>query len=140
MLVPDNGSPQRSMVDGLTVVFPYAVTLDTATAFTLTNTTTSTSVPLTCSNPSGDQRIHLLTFTGDRTWLFHRLFGDTDNNGTVNALDYAKFSRPSAAPSPSRASARASRTKRSWKPGSRSTPGGRIFSATSRSSPRCRAL
>ena len=31
------------------------------------------------------------TMTGDYTATFHRLFGDTDGNGSVNALDYARF-------------------------------------------------
>ncbi len=64
VLVVNDGSVQRSMIDSLSVVFPTAVTLSSG-VFTLTNTTTDTTFAVTVSNPSGDGATYLLSFTGD---------------------------------------------------------------------------
>jgi hypothetical protein len=105
-LVIDNGSVQRSMIASLTIIFPGPVTLS-AGAITVYNTTTSTSQTISYSNPSGDGKTWLVTWSGlslangvynatvhhadvsgitlssDVTWAFHRLFGDINGDGTV---------------------------------------------------------
>ena len=64
VLVINDGSAKRSMIDSLTVVFPTAVTLSSG-VFSLENTTTDTTFGLTVTNPSGDGKTYLLSFTGD---------------------------------------------------------------------------
>jgi RHS repeat-associated protein len=117
--VINDGSPQRSMVDSVTVIFPGAVTLS-AGAITLYNTTGSYAESITYTNPSSDGKTWLVSFTGgniaagslpngvydlvvhhadvsgitlsaDVTWAFHCLFGDIDGNGTVDSADSAVF-------------------------------------------------
>ena len=113
VLIVNDGSQQRSMVDTLTVVFPDAVTLASG-AITLANSSGSESISY--SNPTGDGKTWLITFTGsdvlggslpdgvydltvhsanvsgysmsaDLTWAFHRLFGDIGGQGIVNNSD-----------------------------------------------------
>ncbi len=91
-------------------------------AITLYNTTTSTSEPVSWSNPTGDGKTWLVAFTGSDivggslpdgiynlvihhanvsgitmssnvTYAFHRLFGDVNGDGTVNAVDSAAFNQ-----------------------------------------------
>jgi RHS repeat-associated protein len=117
--VVNNGSPQRSMVDSLTVIFPSAVTLSSG-AITLYNTTGSYAESISYTNPSGDGKTWLVSFTGtdihagslpngvfdlvvhhadvsgitlssDVTWAFHRLFGDINGDGAVTLADYNVF-------------------------------------------------
>ena len=119
VLIVNNGSAQRSMVDSLTVVFPSAVTLASG-AITLYNTTSSYAETTAYSNPSGDGKTWLVTFSGsdivggslpnavfgltvhaadvsgitlgsDVVWAFHRLFGDINGDGTVDSTDLAAF-------------------------------------------------
>jgi hypothetical protein len=101
VLVVNNGSPQRSMVDSLTVIFPSAVTLSSG-AITLYNTTASRSESISCSNPSGDGKTWLVTFTGSD------IYGGSLPNGvydlTVYASDVSGISLSSDVTGPSTAS------------------------------------
>ncbi len=120
VLIVNNGSIQRSMVDSVTVVFPSAVTLSSG-AITLYNTTTSSSQSMSYSNPSGDGKTWLVSFSGsdivggslpdgvynltvhaadvsgitlgsDVVYAFHRLFGDINGDKTVDSTDNAALS------------------------------------------------
>jgi uncharacterized delta-60 repeat protein/RHS repeat-associated protein len=63
VLVINDGNVQRSMIDSLTVVFDQPVTLS-AGAFTLTGAPTTTlTVSIDWSNPSGDDKTFLISFT-----------------------------------------------------------------------------
>ncbi len=109
----------RATQEPASVVFPSAVTLSSG-AITLYNVTTSTSQSVSYSNPSGDGKTWLVTYTGsgiiggslpdavynlvihhadvsgitlssDVTYAFHRLFGDINGDKTVNSTDSAAF-------------------------------------------------
>jgi hypothetical protein len=62
ILIINNGTVQNSMIDNLTVVFNRPVTL-AAGAFSLVGTNTG-AMGLTWSNPSGDDKTFLISFTG----------------------------------------------------------------------------
>ena len=59
----NDGSPQRSMVNSLTVTFDQPVTLP-ANSVGLTRSDTGEDVPIAVSNPSGDGKTYLIHFTG----------------------------------------------------------------------------
>ena len=119
----NDGSPQRLMVDSLSVTFSSPVTL-AAGAIALT-TQGGAAVPFQLSTT--DNTTYVLKFTGsqfiggslanghymltinhalvsgpngavmkaDENYLFFRLFGDYNGDGTVNNADYAIFRRHS---------------------------------------------
>jgi hypothetical protein len=115
---------QRSMVKRLDVVFSEPVSLSANAIQVLLNTGAAPAgTALSVTNPSGDQKTYVLTFSGsgviggsladgiydllvtasrvqdlagnpltaNYSQRFHRLFGDSDGNRIVNALDYARL-------------------------------------------------
>ena len=112
--IVNDGSAQRSTVDSMTISFSHRVTL-AADAFTLVRRDGG-SIAVQVSNPSGDGRTFILSVPrgslpdgvydllvrsgsvrdeagqsledGDRTFTFHRLFGDGDGDRDVDMADY----------------------------------------------------
>jgi hypothetical protein len=121
--IVNDGSPQRSMVRSLTVVFNQPVTL--ASGSILLSLSGGASYGVTASNPSGDERTWLLGFFGPNTIgsslpdgsytltipaaavtnalgqnlgaryvaQFHRLFGDIDGDRDVDNKDHDAFKK-----------------------------------------------
>lgn len=118
----NDGNPQRSRITSLTVTFNEPVTL-LSNAFSLVRRGDGAAPIVATSNPTGDLRTYLLTFSGPTTQFssladgiydltvlaasvsdlsgnplaanasttFHRLFGDSNGDKTVNTTDITAF-------------------------------------------------
>jgi ELWxxDGT repeat protein len=106
----NDGAAQRSMITSVTLTFDRPLTFDGG-AFTLVRRG-GAAVTATASNPSGDGRTWVITFSGpdvisgsladgvydlslpgagNVTRSFHRLFGDTDGDGGSDNADLFQF-------------------------------------------------